>query len=210
MGSSSTQKTEIPKWVEDLGRVQAQRAVELQEMGYMPYMGPEVAAVNPYEQAMASNVGGMASAFGLQAPATMDMGGMPTVTQGGLTGYTSYPSYISSLERLKEQRPDMYAGLAGMTKYDPITGLINPDFQSNMPVFDAPVQSNMPVYSGDDDAPMFAPAPTGGSSGPIRPRLRPEGDPSTWNSGGATGLFSGIRSARDEIKDRVLDAMEVV
>ena len=207
MGSSSTQKTEIPKWVEDLGRVQAQRAVELQEMGYMPYMGPEVAAVNPYEQAMASNVGGMASAFGLQAPATMDMGGMPTVTQGGLTGYTSYPSYISSLERLKEQRPDMYAGLAGMTKYDPITGLINPDFQSNMPIFDAPVQSNMPVYSGDDDAPMFAPAPTGSTdprSYSPRPVLRGE------NTGSSSGLFSGIRSARDEFKNTVLDALGVV
>lgn len=206
MGSSSTQKTEIPKWVEDLGRAQAQRAVELQEMGYMPYMGPEVAAVNPYEQAMASNVGGMASAFGLQAPATMDMGGMPTVTQGGLTGYTSYPSYISSLERLKEQRPDMYAGLAGMTKYDPITGLINPDFQSNMPVFDAPVQSNMPVYSGDDDAPMFAPASTGSTDPYSRPRPVLRGE----NTGSSGGLLSGIRSARDELKNTVLDALGVV
>lgn len=209
MGTSSTQRTEIPQYIEDAGRLALQRAMQMQEMGYMPYMGPEVAAVNPYEQAMAANVGGMASAYGLQAPSSIDMGGMPTVSYGGMTGYTSYPAYIQNLQALQQARPDQYGELAGMTKYDPITGMVNPEFESNMPIFDTPVASNMPVYNNDrgdrTQAVMATPVP-----GSTRPRLRPEGNPSTWNSGGSTGLLSGIRSARDEIKNTVLDALGVV
>ena len=134
MGSKSTTKSEVPKYIEEAGKLALQRAQELQGLGYMPYMGPEVAAVNPYEQAMSQNVGGMASAFGMAAPSGMDMGGMPTVTQGGMTGYSSYPTYMGALEQFQQQRPDQYAGLAGMTQYDPITGMMNPNY--NAPTMD--------------------------------------------------------------------------
>jgi|DEB0MinimDraft_3_1074331.scaffolds.fasta_scaffold66701_1 hypothetical protein len=129
MGGSSSrqvqetqQKTEIPSWYEDAVKLQIKRADELQKLGRMPYMGPEVAAINPAEIAASRNVGQMASAFGLEAPAELSMGDMPTVTQGGLTGYTSYPAYIANMERLKEQRPDQYDFFSRMTGFDPITG----------------------------------------------------------------------------------------
>lgn len=213
MGSKSTNKTEIPQYMEDASRAALQRATQIQEMGYMPYMGPEVAVVNPYEQAMAANVGGMASAFGLQAPASLDMGGMPTVTQGGITGYTSYPSYIASLEMLRDLRPDMYEGLAGMTRYDPITGMINPNFQSNMPVVDPAVSSNMPVERGSgsnlyDFMQQNRERYLASRNNP-RPRPRPDNLGSGSASSGS-GLFSGMRSARDRIRDSVLDALGVV
>lgn len=121
-GSSSTQKTEIPAYMEEAGQFALEKARQIDALGKLPYMGPEVAAVNPYEQALARNVGGMASAFGLEAPAALDMGGMETVTQGGLTGYSSYPAYMASMERLKELRPDQYEYFAKMTGFDPITG----------------------------------------------------------------------------------------
>lgn len=121
-GSSSTEKTEIPAYMEEAGQFALEKARQIDALGNLPYMGPEVAAVNPYEQALARNVGGMASAFGLEAPAALDMGGMETVTQGGLTGYSSYPAYMASMERLKELRPDQYEYFAKMTGFDPITG----------------------------------------------------------------------------------------
>jgi len=123
-GSSSTtsQKTEIPAYLEDASKFALEKAKQIDALGKLPYMGPEVAAVNPYEQALSRNVGGMASAFGLEAPAALDMGGMETVTQGGMTGYSSYPSYMASMERLKELRPDQYDYFAKMTGFDPITG----------------------------------------------------------------------------------------
>lgn len=132
MGSRSTTKTEIPAYLEEAGRLAVQRAQEIQGMGYVPYMGPEVAAVNPFEQAAATNVGGMAAAFGMQAPSGIDMGGMPTVTQGGMTGYSSYPAYVAALERLREQRPDQYEYLSGMTRFDPVTGMENPEYVARM------------------------------------------------------------------------------
>jgi hypothetical protein len=139
----------------------------------------------------------------------MDMGGMPTVSYGGMTGYTSYPAYIQNLQALQQARPDQYGELAGMTKYDPITGMVNPEFQSNMPIFDMPVESNMPSYGrGDRTRPVMA-TPQAGSSGPMRPRMRPEGDPSTWNSGGS-GLLSGIRSGVQGIRSGVRDARDTV
>lgn len=122
MGSSkTTQETKIPEYLEEAGRLAVERAQQIQQMGYMPYMGPEVAAINPFEQALAQNVGGMASAFGMSAPSSLDMG-MPTVTQGGMTGYSSFPIYQSALERLREQRPEQYEFFANQTGFDPITG----------------------------------------------------------------------------------------
>ena len=206
MGSRSTQKTEVPAYIEEAGRLALERAKQIQGMGYIPYMGPEVAAVNPYEQAAAANVGAMASAFGMQAPAAVDMGGMPTVTQGGMTGYSSYPSYMASLERLRETRPEMYQYLSNMTQFDPITGMENPEYVARMQAAAQP-QAVAPT-SSNDDKPFFAPASTGTSLGPRdyspRPVLR-GGD-----TGGGGGLFSGIREARDELKNRALDVLGVV
>lgn len=123
MGSSrSTQKTELPDWYQDAAKLAIERANQIYELGRTPYTGVDVVAVNPYEQAASRNVGSMASAFGLDAPAELDMGGMPTVTSGGVTGYSSYPMYIADMERLKEQRPDQYEYFARMTGFDPITG----------------------------------------------------------------------------------------
>ena len=149
MGSRSTTKTEIPQYLEDAGKLAIQQAQQIQQMGYMPYMGPEVAAVNPYEQAAAQGVGQMASAFGMAAPAGLDMG-MPTVTQGGMTGYSSYPIYQSALERLREQRPEQYEFFANQTGFDPITGAAT-NFMAAPIGQDAAVGGGAPVSGGDRD-----------------------------------------------------------
>ena len=130
MGSKSTtvQENKIPRYLEEAGQLAVEEAEKIKEMGYLPYFGPEVAAINPYEQAMAQNVGGMASAYGLAAPAAMDMSGVSTATSGGVTGYTTAPAYFAALERLKETRPDQYEFFAGLGRFDPITGAENPDY----------------------------------------------------------------------------------
>jgi hypothetical protein len=212
MGSRSTTKTEIPAYIEEAGKLALQRAQEIQGMGDVPYMGPEVAAVNPFEQAAAANVGSMASAFGLQASAGIDMGGMPTVTQGGMTGYSSYPAYAAALERLKEQRPDQYNYMAGMTRFDPITGMENPEYVARMEAARQAQAARAMPSGGNDDGPMFAPV-SGGSSSPSynvsttfgsgstpRPVLRGE-------STGGSGLFSDLRDARDEITNQIYTAL---
>lgn len=125
MGGSSSrqvQETKLPDWYEDAAREAIKRSREIYEAGRLPYTGIDVAAINPAEAAAARNVASMASAFGLEAPAELDMGGMPTVTTGGMTGYSSYPMFTADMQRLKEQRPDQYEYFARMTGFDPITG----------------------------------------------------------------------------------------
>ena len=214
MGSSkTTQETKIPEYLEEAGRLAVQQAQQAQQMGYIPYMGPEIAAVNPYEQAMAQNVGQMASAFGMAAPAGIDMG-MPTVAQGGMTGYSSYPIYQGAMERLREQRPEQYEYFAGQTGFDPITGAAT-GYSAPAAIQDlgaimggAVGGGQMPAPSGgnnNDDVPshaeimqMHGRSPSVDSTDPRasspRPVLRGES---------TGGLFSGIK----ETKNRALDAL---
>lgn len=217
MGSKSTQSTQIPEYIEEAGKLALQRAQEIQAMGYIPYMGPEVAAINPYEQAAATNVGSMASAFGMAAPVGMDMGGMPTVTQGGMTGYSSYPAYMASLERLRETRPEMYQYFSGMTRFDPITGALNPEYDARMQPAVAPQVAAPAAVSGgggNDDSLSHAEIMQmhyGNSAGPTaslgprdsspRPVLRGE---STRSSG---DLFGGLRDAKKEVSNRIYTAL---
>ena len=210
MGSRSTQKTEIPAYIEEAGKLALERAKQIQAMGYVPYMGPEVAAINPYEQAVAQNVGSMASAFGLSAPAAMDMGGMPTVTQGGITGYTSYPGYMSSLERLREVRPEMYNYFSNLTRFDPITGALNPEYDAMIQSLTAPPAA-APSGSGGggDDGPVFADdvaadqaaffQSTGNQGFVNNDGFIDAPAPSSGPSLG--GVFSGIRGAVSDFRD---------
>jgi len=160
MGSSkTTQETKIPEYLEEAGRLAVQQAQQAQQMGFIPYMGPEIATINPYEQAAAQNVGQMASAFGMAAPAGLDMG-MPTVTQGGMTGYSSYPIYQGAMERLREQRPEQYEYFAGQTGFDPITGAAT-GYSAPAAVQDlrTMMSSTAPASGGssnNDDAPSHA------------------------------------------------------
>ena len=133
MGTKSTQTTAVPEYVDQANQMIAGRLKQIMGMGDLPYMGPEVAAINPSEQALAQNVGSMASALGLAAPAGMDMSSMPTVSQGGVSGYSSYPIREAALQQLQQSRPDQYQYFSNLTRFDPITGALNEDYEANLP-----------------------------------------------------------------------------
>jgi len=211
MGSSSKQETKVPAYIEEAGKAALEQAGKMQAMGYTPYMGADVAAINPYEQAASQNVGSMASAFGLIAPAALDMSGMPTVTQGGVTGYSSYPAMKSALERLRETRPDQYEYFSNLTQFDPITGALNDGFapisQQQVPAVPMPQSSG---GSGGGSHPIYnyqRPSYTsvdGGTTMSIRPQARPSNLGSS--SGQSGGLFSGLKS----VGNSILDSLGVV
>ena len=209
MGSSSKQETKVPAYIEEAGRAALEQAGKMQAMGYTPYMGADVAAINPYEQAASQNVGSMASAFGLIAPAALDMSGMPTVTQGGVTGYSSYPAMKSALERLRETRPDQYEYFSNLTQFDPITGSLNEGFTPiSLPQVPA---APMPQYSGGGGSQSTSnfsrPSYTsvdGGMTIGTRPQARPSNLGSSSNQSG--GLFSGLKS----VGNSILDSLGVV
>ena len=175
MGTSSTQTTAVPEYMDQANQMVAGRLKQIMGMGDLPYMGPEVAAVNPYEEALAQNVGGMASAFGLAAPAGMDMSSMPTVSQGGVSGYSSYPIREAALRQLQQSRPDQYQYFSDLTRFDPITGALNENYEANLPQIIKAAAAN---GGGGGDNGGFYPAPS--SSG--------GGNNTTFSGGGADNV----------------------
>lgn len=80
MKGGSETSTEVPQFVTDAGEFGVDRAKQLAEMGYMPYFGPDVAALSPMEYAGMQNTAGAANAFGMASP------GMQGAAQGGMQG----------------------------------------------------------------------------------------------------------------------------
>lgn len=123
-GGGQTQKTEIPKWLEEPTKRNIARAEQIQQMEYQPYTGLDVAAQTPQQQ-MANQMGlNAASAFGM-TPAGYEnitpTSGMPQVkTIDGVRGYSSIGMYDQALAearaldpRSAEIRKTLYTGDTG-------------------------------------------------------------------------------------------------
>lgn len=117
-GGSQTQKTEIPKWIEEPATRNLQRAETTQRIGYQPYYGIDVAGFTPTQQAAQQMNIGAAEAFGMLPQGQLTAGsGMPQQqTIGGLTGYSSSPLYeqaVAEARRRDPQSASIYDSLFG-------------------------------------------------------------------------------------------------
>lgn len=167
-GGSQTTSVEIPDWLEDAARTNMARADEVAQTGYVPYMGPDVAAMTPMQQAAMQNTGGAASAFGMSAPSD-PMAGMPQAQEfaGGVQGYSSAPLYEQSLAALQESAPAQYDHITGMF-IDPVTG--------------APARS--PFGSGAQPGVPGQPGQPGSTGQPFQPDYSPNVSPGGTPGGG--------------------------
>lgn len=120
-GGSATTKVQVPAWLESAAQQNLGRADEVAQIGYVPYMGPDVAAMQPGQIAAMQNTGLAANAFGLASPDTM--AGMPQAQTfaGGVQGYSSAPLYQQSLDALAASRPGQFAAM-NAPFIDPVTG----------------------------------------------------------------------------------------
>ena len=125
-GGSQTSQVEIPQYLEDASKKMLNRASAVQGVGYMPYMGPDVAALTqPQQQAMQTNIDA-ASAFGLVDPGLDAMAGMPQAQDfNGVQGYSSFPMYDQAVADLAASRPGQVAAYDKLF-VDPVTGLGGP------------------------------------------------------------------------------------
>lgn len=112
-GKAGSTSQEIPKYLERASQNAIGQAASISKMGYAPYYGPAIAAVNPTERLAADNIVSGASAFGL-APSNHDVyAGMPdTVEMGGVSGYSSAPLFEQAVEELRTRAPEY------MSEYD--------------------------------------------------------------------------------------------
>ena len=127
-GGSTSQETAIPEYITEAAKKNLERAELVSNIGYIPYIGPDVAAFSPMQEAGFQSTENLANAFGMGSGMSQQdiMGGMgePTQYANGVRGYSSYPLYEEALEELAKQR-------AGQKQYidrlfiDPFTGAMS-------------------------------------------------------------------------------------
>jgi len=137
-GGGQTTVAEIPDWVRKPSERNLQRAEAAQKIGYMPYMGADVAAINPLQQqAMQSNYDA-AAAFGMAPVGGNAMAGLPQAENfgGGVMGYSSYPMFEASQRQFAGTNPatqqaydQLFFNEGGYAPSKPsIVNLSGPDF----------------------------------------------------------------------------------
>ena len=113
-GGSNTQTTtvEIPAWLQEAAQSGLARGQQAAGIGYVPYRGPDVAALTPLQEAAMFNTSQASSAFGLGA-SPLPGAGMPQVQTfaDGTRGYSAFPLYEQALKQLQMQNPEQYAKL---------------------------------------------------------------------------------------------------
>lgn len=141
-GGKQTSKVEIPAWLEDPSRRAIQRGEDISQIGYVPYMGPDVAAFTPMQNAAFQNTNDAAAAFGMSAPQSTGMPQAQTFA-GGVQGYSSYPGFQQSVDRFEAARPGQAQAMNAMF-IDPFTG--RPSGPVSGPV--QPIVAQQPNYEG--------------------------------------------------------------
>ena len=93
-GGSSTSAQQIPDWMRQPAERNIARAEQAQQIGYQPYYGLDVAAMNPTQMAAGQANINAAQAFGMAPPSLTAYQGMAQPeTVGGVSGYSSAPMY---------------------------------------------------------------------------------------------------------------------
>jgi hypothetical protein len=111
-GGSTSTEVSIPAWLEQAAQSGLARGEQAAGIGYVPYRGPDVAALTPMQEAAMANTSAASSAFGLGA-SPMPGAGMPAAQTfaGGLQGYSSAPLYDQAVNELRMRDPAQYAKL---------------------------------------------------------------------------------------------------
>ena len=130
-GGSTTSQVQIPEYIEAAAQRNLNKAERISQLGYVPYYGPDVAALTPMQQASMQNVAGAAGAFGLAAPTGQDIYGMPAPTTyaGGIQGYSSAPMFEQAQAELATRRPAQKSYIDSFF-IDPFTGQYGSNVQA--------------------------------------------------------------------------------
>jgi len=119
-GGSSTSAQEIPDWMKEPAVRNIARAEQAQQIGYQPYYGLDVAAMNPTQMAAGQMNVDAAQAFGMAPPSLTAYQGMAQPEMvGGMRGYSSAPMYEQAVAAGAQADPtqaQIYNTLFGVDK----------------------------------------------------------------------------------------------
>lgn len=112
-GGKQTTTQSMPPFLEPYVKRNLGRSEEAQQIGYLPFYGPDIAAFNPTQQAAFNANIGAAEAFGLVPQGSLTaMQGMapePQTFAGGIQAYSSGPLFDQALAELEARRPGQVA-----------------------------------------------------------------------------------------------------
>jgi len=109
MFGSKTSTTEVPAYIEDASKQAIGMANARNELGYVPYYGPDVAAFNPMQMNAMQGSNTMAQSMGLPTAGLSLMA--PTDYGNGVWGHSSAPVYEDSMARLQAANPELFDAL---------------------------------------------------------------------------------------------------
>jgi len=109
-GGSNTTAAEIPEWAKAPTQRNIARAEIAQQIGYQPYTGADLAAMNQSQMGAMQSQLDTAGAFGMSAPST-PMQDMPQAQDfgGGMMGYSAYPLFEQAQQELARKNPEQQA-----------------------------------------------------------------------------------------------------
>tara|TARA_B000000532_G_scaffold168763_1_gene136437 strand:+ start:1240 stop:1857 length:618 start_codon:yes stop_codon:yes gene_type:complete len=107
-GGTTTQRQEIPEWQKKEIMEAIQKSKDM-NIPYSPYMGVDVVA---QAKGINDNLNLGLSAFGMNPMQSV----LPeAVEQGGLRGFRSFDMYQDTMNRFKEEYPDIFRRIEGLT-----------------------------------------------------------------------------------------------
>jgi len=165
-GKGGSQETSVtyPPWVVEPAKRAIQRGEDISKIGYIPYEGPDVAALSPQQTAAMEGTQSAAMAFGL--PQANPMANLPEAQTyaGGIQGYSAAPVVEQLIDDFRKDRPGQ-AALYDSLFVDPLNGATPP-----APPAPPVEQPGVGMYFGSpQDRPYTGlgdprPAPTSGGS----------------------------------------------
>ena len=110
-GGTQTQSQSMPKFLEDAAKYNLGMAKEAGKVGYMPYYGPDVAALSPQQVQSMQNTFNAQQAYGMVDPNAQFSTGMPEAQQfaGGVSGYSSGGLFDQAVAELASRDPEKAA-----------------------------------------------------------------------------------------------------
>lgn len=119
-GGSTKSAQEIPSWMREPAIRNIARAEQAQQIGYQPYYGLDVAAMNPTQMAAGQANIDAAQAFGMAPPGLTAYQGMAQPEMvAGMRGYSSAPMFEQSVAMAGQADPtqqQIYNTLFGTDK----------------------------------------------------------------------------------------------
>ena len=137
-GGTQTSSQSIPAWVEGPAKENLARAKAVGEIGYMPYYGPDVAALAPQQEQAMRNTFGAQQAYGMISPSAQFSTGLPQAQEfaGGVRGYSSGNLFDQAVAEMALRNPEQAA------RYGKV---MNPNI--NPEAYTRAANSQLPNYS---------------------------------------------------------------